>query len=95
MMAAAWPLLDVLVAWQWAVVGYFEVVNTFYLALLGAAVPTMRRHSHLVWEDIPWRRARALLTLRYLNRETELGHAGGPLPGSTTPSSRAVSADIV
>jgi cellulose synthase/poly-beta-1,6-N-acetylglucosamine synthase-like glycosyltransferase len=52
MTAAARALLDVLGVWQWAVLAYFVVVNSFYLALLVAAASTMRRHSHIIWEDI-------------------------------------------
>jgi cellulose synthase/poly-beta-1,6-N-acetylglucosamine synthase-like glycosyltransferase len=51
MTATARPLLDVLAVWEWAVLVYFVVVNSFYLALLVAAGSTMRRHSYILWED--------------------------------------------
>jgi cellulose synthase/poly-beta-1,6-N-acetylglucosamine synthase-like glycosyltransferase len=52
MTATARPLLDVLAVFQCAVLVYFVVVNSFYVALLVAAASTMRRHSHILWEDI-------------------------------------------
>jgi cellulose synthase/poly-beta-1,6-N-acetylglucosamine synthase-like glycosyltransferase len=43
--------LKLLVVWQWAVLAYFLLVNTFYLALLLAAGAQLRRHSHKIWQE--------------------------------------------
>jgi cellulose synthase/poly-beta-1,6-N-acetylglucosamine synthase-like glycosyltransferase len=40
--------LNVLVDWQWVVLGYFLLVNSFYLLLLLSAASQLRRHSRKI-----------------------------------------------
>ncbi|MGH2918363.1 MAG: glycosyltransferase family 2 protein [Solirubrobacteraceae bacterium] len=40
-----------LAAWQWVMLAFFLFVNTFALAFLGVAASTMRRRSHILWEE--------------------------------------------
>ena len=60
--AADGALGDVLAAWRWSVLGYFLVVNSFYVALLIAAIADLRRHAHVLWEDIRERMLGSRLT---------------------------------
>lgn len=46
---------DMLSALEWAVLGYFLLVNGFYLLLLGCATLEMRRHLLRIREETRWR----------------------------------------
>jgi cellulose synthase/poly-beta-1,6-N-acetylglucosamine synthase-like glycosyltransferase len=59
---------DVLGDLEWMVLGYFVLVNSFYLLLLGCAALEMRRHLLRVREETRWRvhRSRAAPTVSML-----------------------------
>jgi cellulose synthase/poly-beta-1,6-N-acetylglucosamine synthase-like glycosyltransferase len=59
---------DVLVNLEWAVLGYFLLVNGFYLLLLFCATLEMRRHLLRIREETRWRvhRSRAAPTVSML-----------------------------
>jgi cellulose synthase/poly-beta-1,6-N-acetylglucosamine synthase-like glycosyltransferase len=59
---------DVLDGFEWGVLGYFLLVNGFYLLLLGCAGLEMRRHLLRIREETRWRvhRSRAAPTISML-----------------------------
>jgi cellulose synthase/poly-beta-1,6-N-acetylglucosamine synthase-like glycosyltransferase len=59
---------DMLSNFEWMVLGYFVLVNGFYLLLLGCAALEMRRHLLRVREETRWRvhRSRAAPTVSML-----------------------------